>query len=258
VTRVHQLEATLRTLKLGGMLQTLDQRLAQARAGELGHLEFLQVLCEDEINRRQAKALRERVRRARFEEPTTLEEFDFAFNPKLPVAQVRDLATCQFIELGESVILYGPVGVGKTHLAQALGHIACRRGYAVTFAKTGRLLAELAGGHADRTWDQRIRKLVRVDLLILDDFGLREFTVQGGDDFFELVSERHKTGSMILTSNRAPSDWYGLFPNPVVAEGVLDRLVNCAHHVLMEGKSYRPNKRPGTRQAGSTQGGAQG
>jgi len=119
-------------------------------------------------------------------------------------------------------------GVGKTHLAQALGH-------------------------ADGTWEARMRRLVRVDLLILDDFGLREFTPQAGDDFFELVSERHKTGSMILTSNRAPTDWHGLFPNPVVAEGVLDRLVNCAHHLLMQGKSYRLNKRPGTSRA-STQG----
>jgi hypothetical protein len=121
-------------------------------------------------------------------------------------------------------------GVGKTHIAQALGHAACRRGHRVCFAKTSRLLSELAGGHADGTWEARLRRLVRVDLLILDDFGLREFTVQQGDDFFELVSERHKHGSMILTSNCAPGDWYGLFPNPVVAEGVLDRLVNCAHH----------------------------
>jgi DNA replication protein DnaC len=106
VTQLHQLERTLRTLKLGGMLETLDQRLAQARTGELGHLEFLEVLCEDEIARRQAGALR----RARFEEPTTLEEFDFHFNPKLPTAQIRDLAASRFVEAGESVILYGPVG----------------------------------------------------------------------------------------------------------------------------------------------------
>jgi DNA replication protein DnaC len=258
MTHLHQLERTLRTLKLGGMLDTLEARLTQAHAGELGHLEFLQVLCEDEIARRQAKALRERVRRARFEEPTTLEDFDFAFNPKLPVAQIRDLATCRFIEAGESVLLYGPVGVGKTHIAQALGHLACRRGFSVTFAKTSRLLATLAGGHADHTWEQRLRRLVRVDLLVLDDFGLRNFTAQGGDDFFELVSERHKTGSMILTSNRAPGDWYGLFPNPVVAEGALDRLVNRAHHLLMEGNSYRPNKRPGNGRPHSTKGAAAG
>jgi DNA replication protein DnaC len=192
------------------------------------------------------------VRRARFEEPATLEDFDFTFNPKVPVATIRDLATCRFIDAGESVILYGPVGVGKTHVAQSLGHAACRRGFSVTFVKMHRMLAELAGGHADGTWGQRLRRLTRIDLLVLDDFGLREFTPQAGDDFFELVSERHKTGSMVLTSNRVPADWYGLFPNPVIAEGVLDRLVNCAHHVLMEGRSYRPNKRPGARPAPPT------
>ena len=169
---------------------------------------------------RQAKALRERVRRARFEEPTTLEDFDFMFNPKLPVATIRDLATCQFIQAGESVILYGPVGVGKTHVAQALGHAACRRGHGVCFAKTSRLLSELAGGHADGTWEARLRRLVRVDLLILDDFGLREFTIQQGDDFFELVSERHKHGSMVLTSNRAPGRKSRLTSTVVLAGGV--------------------------------------
>jgi hypothetical protein len=105
------------------MLATLEQRLAQARAGELGHLEFLQVLCEDEINRRQAKALRERVRRTRFEQPTTLEDFDFHFNPKLPIAQLRDLATCQFVELGESVILYGPAGRQRLGLTRFYRHV---------------------------------------------------------------------------------------------------------------------------------------
>src|SRR5215218_4783909 len=125
------------------MLDTLEARLAQARAGELGHLEFLQVLCEDGIGRRHSNALRQRVRRAKFEEPTTLEDYDFTFNPKIPAATIRDLATCKFIEAGESVILYGPVGVGKTFVAQALGHAACRRGFQVSFAKTSRLLAEL-------------------------------------------------------------------------------------------------------------------
>lgn len=245
MTHVHQLQTTLRTLKLSGMLDTLDARLEQARAGDLGHLEFLQVLCEDEIARRQRKVLGERIHRAHFEEPTTLEDYDFAFNPKVPAAQIRDLASCSFIEEHESVILYGPVGVGKTHVAQALGHMACRRGFSVVFAKTSRLLSEMAGGHVDGSWEARLRRLARPDLLVLDDFGLRDFTVTQADDFYELVSERARKGSFVITSNRAPQDWYGLFPNPVVAEGILDRLINSAHHVFMQGRSYRPNKRPG-------------
>lgn len=244
MTAPHHLAATLRTLKLSGMLDTLDARLAQARAGDLGHLEFLQALCEDEIARRAAKALTARVRRARFDEPVTLEDFDFAFNPKIPAAVIRDLAALGFVDRGESVILYGPVGVGKTHIAQALGHAACRRGHNVVFAKTNRVLADLAGGHADGSWQARLRALARPHVLILDDFGLRDFSATQADDFYELVCERHRRGAMILTSNRKPPDWYPLFPNPVVAEGVLDRLINSAHHVLLDGRSYRPNKRP--------------
>lgn len=245
MTQVHQLESTLRKLKLSGMLETLEARLSQARAGELGHLEFLQTLCEDEIARRGRKMLTLRIHKARFEEPTTLEDFDFSYNPKIPAGIIRDLAACTFIDRNESIILYGPVGVGKTHVAQSLGHMACRRAFSVAFAKTSRVLAELAGGHLDGSWESRLRKFARYDLLILDDFGLRDFTVPQADDFYELVSERVRNGSIIVTSNRAPSDWYALFPNPVVAEGILDRLINSAHHVLMDGKSFRPNKRPG-------------
>jgi len=241
----HQLESKLRSLRLSGMLATLEARLAQARGGELGHLEFLEVLLEDEISRREAKALAERLRRAHFESAVTLEEFDFTYNPSLPAPLIRDLAALRFLERGESVLLYGPVGVGKTHVAQALGHLACRRGYSVLFTKTSRVLAELAGGRADGTWEQRLRRLARFDLVILDDFALRPFTASQGDDFYELVSERAQHGSFILTANRSPKDWYELFPNAVVAESVLDRLINSSFHVQMEGRSYRPKRRPG-------------
>ncbi|HLZ39109.1 MAG TPA: IS21-like element helper ATPase IstB [Mycobacteriales bacterium] len=244
MTRSHQLAVTLRALGLSGMLDTLESRLSQAGAGELGHLEFLQALCEDEIARREAAALVRRVRAARFEATVTLEEFDFGFNPKIPTGLIRDLASLRFLEAGESVILHGPVGVGKTMVAQALGHQACRRGHSVAFTKTSRLLADLAGGHADRSWPARLRRWARPALLIRDDFAIREFTAAQADDLYELVTERAGR-SLVLTANRAAADWYPLFPNPVVAESILDRLVNSAHHVHMDGRSYRPNRRPG-------------
>jgi DNA replication protein DnaC len=241
------LHECLRTLKLSGMLHTLDARLAQARAGELGHLEFLQVLCHDEIARRDATALARRLRRARFDQPSTMEEFDFAASPKLPAAAIRDLAALRWLHAGESVILYGPVGVGKSHIAQALGHQAIRVGAEVRFAKTSRVLADLAGGHADRSWNKRLGELSRPALLVLDDFAMRELTAQQADDLYELVSERTRLGrSMILTSNRSPVDWYPLFPNPVVAESLLDRLINSSHQIFMNGPSYRPRKSPGS------------
>ncbi|MEU2165967.1 IS21-like element helper ATPase IstB [Streptomyces sp. NPDC019208] len=237
------LRESLKTLRLSGMLETLDARLAQAHGGELGHLDFLQVLCRDEITRREAVAFERRLRKAKFEQQVTLEGFDFNASPKLPAAQIRDLAALRWLHAGESVILFGPVGVGKTHVAQALGHLAIRQGANVRFAKTSRILAELAGGHADRTWDRRMREIARPDLLILDDFAMRQMTAPQADDLYELISERQGR-SVIITSNRAPSDWYPLFPNPVVAESLLDRLINASHQVIMNGPSYRPNKRP--------------
>lgn len=244
--RAHQLEEALRSLKLFGMLDTLGTRLAQASAGELGHAELLAVLCSDEAARRDATGLERRLKAARFEQTATIEDFDFSFNPKVPAAQIRDLATLRFVDAGESVILHGPVGVGKSMIAQALGHAACRRGHGVVFTKTSRLLADLAGGHADRTWEARLRRWARPAILILDDFAIRDFTLGQADDLYELVTERAGRPA-IFTANRQASDWYSLFPNPVVAESILDRIVNAAHHVHMDGRSYRPNRRPGAK-----------
>ncbi len=237
----------LKALGLSGVLDTLDARLAEARAGTLGHAEFLQVLCEDELARRDAAKIARRIKAARFPEQTTLEGFDFTANPKLPAAAIRDLARLEFIPAGEGVIAYGPVGVGKSHLAAALGHQACRRGYDVTFTTCSKLLAHLAGGHADRSFEARVRKLAKTTVLICDDFAMREFTPAQADDLYELLSERigRPGRSLILTSNRSPADWYPLFPNPVVGESILDRVLNTSHHLLLEGHSYRPRRRPG-------------
>jgi len=237
----------LKALGLSGILDTIDARLAEARAGTLGHAEFLQVLCEDELARRDAAKVTRRIRAARFPAEATLESFDFGYNPKLPAAQIRDLARLEFIAAGEGILAYGPVGVGKSHLAAALGHQACRRGHDVTFTTCSRLLAELAGGHADRSFDARVRKLAKITLLICDLSGVLSHTAAQADDLYELLSERvgRPGRSLILTSNRSPSDWYPLFPNAVVGESILDRVLNTSHHLLLDGKSYRPRRRPG-------------
>jgi DNA replication protein DnaC len=249
MAKVHHLQSKLKALKLGGMLDTLEIRLDQVNKDHLGYVEFLELLLEDEVQRRANKSLASRIVKAHFEEVKTIEEFNFSFNPKIPAQQIRDLATGQFIERKESVLICGPVGVGKTHVAQALGHQVCRLGYKVLFTKTSRLLSDLSGGRADGSWEVRLRRYLLFDLLIMDDFCLAPLNPQQAEDLYQLIEERHRRGSMVVTSNRAPQDWYPLFPNPVLAEGILDRLINCAHQVVLTGRSYRPMLRPDRKNA---------
>lgn len=240
----HQLEHHLKTLRLGGLLQTLDMRLQEAQKMSLGYVEFLQLLVQDEIERREAKKLTLRLSRASFEEEKTIEGFDFTFNPKLNTKLIRDLGNGAFIEKKEHVLLYGSAGVGKSHIAQALGHQACRQGHEVLFTKTVKLFRFLLAGRADQSWEKRIKKYLTPDLLIIDDFGLSALTPIQAEDFYEIIVERHLKSSIIITSNRPPQDWVPLFPDPVMANSALDRLVHHAHHLIMEGDSYRKKLSP--------------
>lgn len=238
-----QLTDSLKTLRLSGMLDTLDTRLGQAGDGHLGFLDFLQALCLDEITRRDTAALERRTKQARFELDGRFENYDFTADPGIPAAQIRDLAAGDWVRHGRHLIIYGPVGAGKTHIATALGHTTIRGGGTCRFTTTSRMLADLAGGHADRTWDKRVRAYTNPDLLILDDFAMRELTPPQADDLYEVVSARTRR-SIIVTTNREPGDWYPLFPNPVVAESLFDRLVNNAHHLGINTPSYRTRQRP--------------
>jgi len=241
---IHHLQPKLKRLRLGGMLDSLDTRVHQAEQAHLGYVQFLELMLEDEITRREQRGLDIRLMHAHFEERKTLEDFDFGFNPKIPAPKIHDLAACHFVAAGESVLICGPVGTGKSHLLQAIGHCACRLGYKVLYTHANRLLAHLAGGHVDGTWESRLRSYLHPDLLLIDDFCLRELTPQQAEDIFELIAERHRNRSTVVASNRAPQDWYPLFPNPALAEATLDRLINRSHHVFLEGRSYRPLLRP--------------
>ena len=181
--------------------------------GGSGYLDFLELLLEDEVQRRAQHGLARRLAAARFEALKTFEEFDFAADSGLPAQQIRDLATCHFLEARACVLICGPVGAGKTHVATGLGVEACRRGHAVLFAKTARLLRDLAGGRADGSWEVRLRRYLKPDLLILDDFAMKELTASQAEDVYELIDARVGRRSLVVTSNRAPADWYPLFPN---------------------------------------------
>jgi len=241
----HHLIKQLRILKLGGFVETLDLRVAQAQKDELSHLAFLTLVVQDEIERREAKKLDARLQKASFEENKTLEGFDFTFNQKIKRSVITDLATCLFIERKEHILVYGPAGIGKTHIVQAIGHEACRKGYSVLFVKAVKMFRHLLAARADHSWEKQMKKYLYPDVLIIDDFGLTALNSIQAEDFYEIVSERHLKSSILITSNRPPQDWVALFPDPVVANSALDRLSHNAHHILIDGgESYRKKISP--------------
>jgi DNA replication protein DnaC len=239
----HQLTPNLKRLRLSGILETLDARGQQAIAGQWSYGEFLARLLEDEVERRGQKQLGLRIRRARLNTTKTLEGFDFHFNPSINRQQVLELATGQYIRQHQNVLLCGPTGVGKTHLAQALGHEACRQGHDVLFVNTQTMLQHINGGRADGTLERRFQTYLRPDLLILDDFGLKALYPPAPEDLYDVINERYERGSIVLTSNRAPSEWPDMFGNPLLASAALDRLAHQAAVVVITGRSYRAQGR---------------
>jgi DNA replication protein DnaC len=239
-----QLIPRLKALRLSGILETLEVRNRQAIEEKHSFVEFLERLLEDEIERRGQKQLLLRLRRASFLAEKTFEGFDWSFNPTVNRQQILDLATGTWIERKESCLIVGPSGTGKSHLAQALGHEACRRGYDVLFTPAAKMLAHLNGGRADGTYDRRLASYMRPDLLILDDFGLRPLRGREGEDFYEVIGERYERGSILVTSNRDYSEWPEAFgENPLLASAALDRLAHRAHLITITGASYRAQDR---------------
>ena len=234
-----QIANRLKQLRLTGMLETLDVRVKQAEDSRSGYMEFLMTLIEDEFERRQSRQLVRRLKKAGFDGEKTLEGFDFSFNPQIPAGKIKQLSNCAYIERRENIFFLGPVGVGKSHLAQALGHIACRMGYDVLNTKAIKMFRYINGGRADNTLEDRIKQYTTVPLLIIDDFGLKSLTSTQGDDFYEIVSERYMKRSTIFTSNRAIEDWHGLFTDPIIANSILDRIAHNAHQIVLTGESYR-------------------
>jgi DNA replication protein DnaC len=235
----HQLIPFLKRLRMSGVLETLDVRNQQAIEGQWTYVEFLARLLEDEVERRAQKQLSLRIRRAAINTTKTLEGFDFAFNPNVNRQQILDLATCSYVRQKRNVLICGPTGVGKTHLAQALTHEACRRGYSALFTNTYKMLQRINGGRADGTLERRVQAYLRPDLLVLDDFGLKPLIPPGPEDLYDIINERYERGSILLTSNRAPEEWPDLFGEPLLAAAGLDRLTHRAQVVVITGTSFR-------------------
>jgi DNA replication protein DnaC len=232
-------------LKLQGMLGTLSERLKQAREDAFAHPECLGLLLQDEIQHRDSKAMARRLQQAKFEQEKTFEQIDMKRYQAKIQRTIRELICGQYLKDNQNVLMMGPTGTGKTHLAQALGHHACRQGKSVRFIRASHFYRELLASRANESWVKMFNQFEKPDLLILDDFGLKMMTPQQAEDLYELVAVRHQKGSMIITSNRNVDSWVKLFPDPVMGNAALDRLANNAYHLILEGvDSYRKNLRP--------------
>jgi DNA replication protein DnaC len=248
----HHLTPQLKHLRLSGILETLEARTRQAVDGKWSYQEFLARLVEDEVERRAQKQQAVRLRRANVQSTKTLDGFDFGFNPTVNRHQILQLASGDYIRQKRNVLICGPSGVGKSHLAQALGHEACRQGYDVVYTNTHKLVQHLHGGRADGSYERRLGGYLRPAVVILDDFGLRALSAQGAEDLYEVIGERYEQGSIILTSNRAPAEWPELFGNPLLASAGLDRLAHHAETVVITGRSYRAEGGRGSTPEGSS------
>ena len=226
-------------------MATLPDRVAYAKKTKLPELDFLELVLQDEVDRRDHKNLAIRIARAGLEEEQTLESFDWDAPVTFDRDRVRDLFSLGFLERHEDVIFLGPVGVGKTFLASALGHLACRAGHQVLFLRADRMFQWLNQSRADHSTEKMLRRLLAPDLLIVDDFGLRRLTAQQSSDLYEVILERHRRSSTIVTSNRTIDEWIPLFDDPILAQSALDRLAHNAYQVVIEGDSFRKRQQPG-------------
>lgn len=239
-----ELTTTLRQLKLGRLLDTLPERLALAKTNKLSHAEFLAVVLADEVTRRDASSAGRRARSAGLDPAMTLGHWDDTANVAYDRAVWDELCSLRFVDSANNVIVMGPVGVGKTFLATALGHIAVRRRTSVHFERADQLFKRLRVARLDNSNDAELRKLLRVDVLIIDDFALSALDAAGTADFYELVVERHRRASTIFTSNRDPAEWLALMTDPLLAQSAVDRLKSAAYELVVDGESYRDRQRP--------------
>jgi len=238
-----ELRSVLRRLKLSPLLSTLPERIALARTRKLPYQEFLELVLSDEVARRDNLAGEVRARAARLDPGMRLEIWDETSAVSFDQDLWAELTTLRFAEEAHNVLVMGPVGVGKTFMASALGHIACRRRRSVAFHRTDRLLKHLKAARLGATYEAEMRKLIRVDLL--DDFCLHALDALETSDVYEIVVERHLRASTIVTSNREPPEWLQVMADALLAQSAIDRLQSAAYELVVEGESYRRRQKPG-------------
>jgi DNA replication protein DnaC len=238
------LKTVLRRLKLSRVLDTLPERLTLARQQKLPPHDLLLLILSDEVARRDSLGVTLRVQKARLDPTMVLEAWDSTAKVTLDRTLLNELASLRFLDAHAHVAIVGPVGVGNTFLAHALGHIACRRGASVLAVRTDAMLKTLKHARLDHTYDAELRKLIAVDLLILDDFAIDVLDPTESRDLYDLLLERYRTGSIVVTSNRGPDEWLATFADPLRAQSAIDRFTSNAYDLVIDGESYRPRLKP--------------
>lgn len=244
MTSTNDLKPLLKRLRLGYLLDTLPERLALARRDQLDYAAFLEILLADEVTRRDNRNLEIHLQMAGFEEVCRLEDFDWTAQITVDRKLLDAAFSLDFLNRHEHVIFVGPVGVGKSFLAQALGYATVRTGHSVRFTRADAFFRTLAQARIDHSLEKTLRSFLNPDLLIIDDFGLQKLTAQQSTDLYELIIARHRHSSFAITSNRAVEEWLGLFDDPILGNSALDRLANSSYQIIIEGASFRERLSP--------------
>jgi len=242
----ESLQTTLKTLRLSGLIQSLDVRLQEAAGNSLTHAEFLELILQDEQLVRKERQIQRRIKAAVFRELKTLEDFDWQFNPSVKKKQIYDLASCRFIRECQDCLFLGPPGTGKSHLVQAIGYQAIKSGFTVRYRSIFDTVRDFLHDEAFANQDNVMAKYLKPDLLIIDDMGIKQLPKRSGEYLFEIIMRRYETKATIMTSNRPLEDWGKLLGDVPSATAILDRFLHHAEIITITGRSYRLKDRVGS------------
>ncbi|HED38049.1 MAG TPA: AAA family ATPase [Ignavibacteria bacterium] len=236
---MQALKTKLKSFKLSGIYNSLEERLSYAQDKSLGYRDFLELLLEDEYNNRRDNSYKKRLAKAKLPAHKSIEDFDFAFQPSINKKVINDCLTCQFINEKKNVVFIGKPGTGKSHLSIAIGLQALQKGYKVLFTSVSEMLNTLHMSKADNSYYQKLNQYLSIDLLILDELGFKKLPEYNVNDFFEIISRRYEQGSLIITTNKEFEQWQDIFADSVLASAILDRVVHYSTIIKINGPSYR-------------------
>jgi DNA replication protein DnaC len=243
IPTVESVQQKLRAYRISGMAQALPGRLIQARASDGDYLEFLDALLDDEMDKRRNTLVERRFKFSRMPARQTIDEFDFGFNPTIPKRRIMELASTRFVAQASNILLIGPPGVGKTHLSTAMGMNAILQGYTVAYRSAFDLVDELAEAAQTEQRRKKIQQIAQAQLLIVDEFGMRSLPANAAEDFLEIVHRRHGRGATIIATNRPVEDWGKILGDNAATSAILDRFLDQAEIIPIEGKSYRTGRK---------------